>query len=208
MERESRSSVTEPRITFDKDGHVYTVDGETFPSVTQILGDVGIIDTRFYKHQHTLRGNIVHECTALIDNGIADADSFLDGGFGGYITAYERFKRECNFKPESIEKYVACMEHRYAGTIDRVGALGNRSVILDLKTGHKERWHELQLAAYRYAHGSTTHGIFGLYLSDDGKYKVVEHDYTKGLSVFLNALSLYRWRFGSKPNGGDSQGGV
>lgn len=208
MARESRSSITEPRIVFDKDGHVYTVDGVIFPSVTKILGDVGIIDTRFYKHQYTLRGNIVHECTALIDNGIADADSFLDGGFGGYILAYERFKRECNFKPESIEKYVACMEHRYAGTIDRVGALGTRPVILDLKTGHKERWHGLQLAGYRYAYGSNAHGILGLYLSDDGKYKVVEYDYTKELSVFFNALSVYKWRFGSKPNGGNSENGV
>ena len=208
MEREGRGSVTEPRITFDKDGHVYTADGETFPSVTKILGDVGIIDTRFYKHQHTLRGNIVHECTALIDNGLADADSFLDGGFGGYILAYERFKRECNFKPESIEKYVACMEHRYAGTIDRVGTLGYRPVILDLKTGKKEKWHEIQLAAYRYAYGSTTHGIMGLYLGEDGKYKLTEYDYEKGLGVFLNALSLYRWKSGGKPNGGASKGGV
>jgi hypothetical protein len=188
----------EPKIEFDKDGHVYTVDGETFPSVTKILGDVGIIDTRFYKHSHTLRGNIVHECTALIDNGIADADSFLDGGFAGYITAYERFKRECNFKPESIEKYVACMEHRYAGTIDRVGALGTRPVILDLKTGRKEKSHQLQLAAYRYAYKSDIHSIMGLYLSEDGKYKLIEYDYTKGINLFLNALSIYKWKMEGK----------
>ena len=36
----------------------------------------------------------------------------------------------------------------YAGTIDRVGWLGGRRFVIDIKTGGKYPWYRLQLAAY------------------------------------------------------------
>jgi hypothetical protein len=60
----------------------------------------------------------------------------------------------------------------YAGTLDRVIRMGDRTVLLDLKTGSKCRWHQLQVAAYWLAYGDPKIEAGVLYLKENKKWSL------------------------------------
>jgi len=135
-------------LTLDDD-HVYRLNGMPYdgPSNTQVLKDMGIIDTTYYNMDAAWRGTAVHEMTALYDEYEGDFHwPSVDSSYVGYVRGWEKFILESGFKPCAglIEKPV--LGAGYCTTIDRVGILNGRCVVLEIKTGICPKWVGLQTA--------------------------------------------------------------
>ena len=62
-------------LQFRAEDHSYHVNGVRLPSVTEILKDVGLIDTTFFAPEHAERGTRVHEATVFWDETGMDDDT-------------------------------------------------------------------------------------------------------------------------------------
>lgn len=110
------------RLIFFDDTHTYTVDGEEFPSVSEIsrfasrevYGEV----SQFNLDNACSRGSAVHKATEILDKyGKCECDEDIES----YIRAYVQFRKDFGIKDYAhIEKPLANEELKYAGTIDRI----------------------------------------------------------------------------------------
>ena len=110
------------RLIFFDDTHTYTVDGEEFPSVSEIsrfasreiYGEVN----QFNLDNACSRGSAVHKATEILDKyGKCECDEDI----APYIQAYVQFRKDFGIKDYAhIEKPLAHEELKYAGTIDRI----------------------------------------------------------------------------------------
>lgn len=192
-------------LEFDAVKHAYyVVDGgskKRAPSVTQIMQKTGIIDTRWYNDQAMIRGTYVHEACHYLDEDDLDVDG-LSPDIAPYVHAYIDFKKNSGFIPKLIEQRVYSRTHGFAGTLDRIGILNGRMVLIDLKSGYMPGWVGIQTAAYQIAVTEMCllgelpkellpTACFGLQLKKDGKYSL-----SKELSDPMNRqdfLAALRW---------------
>ena len=110
------------RLIFFDDTHTYMVDGEEFPSVSEIsrfasrevYGEV----SQFNLDNAASRGSAVHKATEILDKyGKCECDEDIEP----YIRAYVQFRKDFGIKDYAhIEKSLAHEELKYAGTIDRI----------------------------------------------------------------------------------------
>jgi hypothetical protein len=110
------------RLIFFDDTHTYTVDGEEFPSVSEIsrfasrevYGEV----SQFNLDNACSRGSAVHKATEILDKyGKCECDEDIEP----YVRAYVKFRKDFGIKDYAhIEKALAHEELKYAGTIDRI----------------------------------------------------------------------------------------
>jgi hypothetical protein len=110
------------RLIFFDDTHTYTVDGEEFPSVSEIsrfasrevYGEV----SQFNLDNACSRGSAVHKATEILDKyGKCECEEDI----APYIQAYVQFRKDFGIKDYAhIEKALANEELKYAGTIDRI----------------------------------------------------------------------------------------
>lgn len=131
-------------VDFDSSNHSYRLDGAPLPSVTQILGAVGL-STDWDRMPPAVRaaaeakreiGSAVHEACALCDAGSLSWGSLDDAVFG-YVEAWERYVRQRGIVEWLlVETPLAHPVLRYAGTPDRVGrTLAGELVLVDVKCG-------------------------------------------------------------------------
>lgn len=179
-------------LTFDAEKHLYRLDGQALPSVTQVLQGVGLIDRTWFTEYARTRGTYVHEAARLFDENDLDWES-LDPAIRMYVLAYCDFRATTNWPLSDIELPVASATYGYAGTIDRVFNTTPIRTVIDIKTGQPEPWHDLQLAAYAAALGEPCKRV-GLYLSDDGKWTTKTYSERAAESVFLSALAIFNWK--------------
>lgn len=186
-------------LKFEEEGHVYTFDGEVVPSVTQMLEPL-------YSYtgipQHVLmaaadRGTAVHLACEYHDNGeLGEVEESLQG----YIDGWIQFIEDTKFEIELVENQIFHPLYRYAGTIDRVGNLAGRRVVLDIKTTKKLMpVAGPQLAAYLEAWNYSNpdfqaDGRYVVQLKDDGTYVMHEHEDATDLQIFMSCISIMRWR--------------
>jgi len=186
---------------FSEADHVYTLDGNKLPSVTGLLTDQGIIDTKFFTVAGRDRGTAVHKALQFLDEGDLDT-STVDEDLDGYIAAYKRFKKETGFviDDNGIELSLYHPVHWFAGTLDRKGKLFGRNAIVDLKTtaGKIEDWVGLQLGGYEALVVANYKGWEGdryaLQLKKDGKYKLHPFYEPTDSIVLCNMASIYNWK--------------
>lgn len=184
-----------PIFTFDPNEHRYYLDGVEIPGVTSILKEVGLSQFWGGFTEAAWRGLHVHEAAELLDLNDLDWNSVYPK-WAGYVHAYDRFKRDKGFVPELIEYQTYHPQFRFAGTIDRRGMLtelGERRVILDLKTGVEEDWHRWQTAGYLVLGGPSwaLDRRGDLYLHEDGTYSPIHwHDDNADIRTFLSALTV------------------
>lgn len=136
-----------PTVEFDSFAHTYRLNGDPVPSVTQVLGAVGL-STDWDRMPPAVRaaaeakrgvGQAVHEACALLDAGSLSWGTLDDAVFG-YVEAWERYVRERGIiEWLLIEKPLAHDALRFAGTPDRIGrTLSGQVVQPDLKCGDPE----------------------------------------------------------------------
>ena len=164
-------------LIFYDQGHIYKLDGETIPSVSEL--------TRFISReiygtvsQYTLdnaasRGTKVHKlCEALDKYGEIECPEDISG----YVKAYVAFLREHKPEWKYIEKPIYHTTRLYAGTIDRYGTISGKRALVDIKTSHKiqKPLYTAGQNLYRMALREPVDAIYILHLKPDGKYKLVE----------------------------------
>ena len=181
------------KVEFDPEKHLYTVDGEPFPSVTQVLLSEGFVDTQWFTDYGRERGSLAHLCIHYEDTGELD-EATVDPALAPYLAAYRRFKRESGFVVSSSEVPLANPVYRFAGTPDKFGTFRDAEcALLDVKTGAMPPWAAIQTAAYELLKGSP-YKRFGLQLKADGSYKLHPFKDRQDKQIFLSTLAVYQWK--------------
>ena len=137
------------KLTFEQSGHVYRVDGRVVPGVSSVIARGGWIDDvrAFYTEESQRRGTRVHRACLDIDLGSFSGEAFeVDAGF---IESYLQWRRLVRPVWSTLETLRYSKHYDLCGCADRVGVDGSgRPLVLDLKTGAKQKWHRYQLALY------------------------------------------------------------
>lgn len=154
--------------------HKYSLNGRALMGVSSVLNVISPFD--YGNEVAMLRGTAVHMATEYYDKGTLDPES-LDPALVGYLAAWKKFRNETGFAPDpsEIEVMVADYVLGVAGTYDRFGKMGGRSVLLDIKTGSKHWRYDIQVVAYdflrqRWFAVPEADAVGTVYLHEDGGY--------------------------------------
>lgn len=186
---------------FDK-GHVYLLDGERLPCVSDLcrfLHREVYQDAPVWQMEAAAeRGSIVHAATESLDKQgtVSVAEEYRP-----YVQAYATFRREHDVKWELIEYATYHPAHRFAGTIDRYGVVDGLLTLLDIKTTYRvyKPLCSASLNLYRLmleAQGKGVEKLLILHLKKDGTYKLIpfELDDTVPLALITLHTALQRRR--------------
>jgi len=183
-------------LNFRPDDHVYELDGEELPSVSEIIR---FITREIYSEidQATLdraadRGTRAHKATEVLDKyGEADCDDDIIP----YVSAYIKFRSEHDCEYDKIEWSTYNPEEMYACTLDRAGVIDGKRCILDIKTTYTI--HKVPVAAqltlYKNAvekQGQKVEKLYVLQLKKDGTYSLKEIPEDQDLATAC--LTLHR----------------
>ncbi|MGH7935936.1 MAG: hypothetical protein ACREF8_02885 [Chthoniobacterales bacterium] len=189
-------------IEFDEESHTYFVDGETVPSVTQILKAEGVVDDRWFTEFGRWRGSAVHRAIHLAAENRLDRRS-LDPRIKPYLKAAESFQKTTKFFPAMVEQQVWEEAFRYCGTLDAVGYFASANpcephILVDYKTYDPQPWTALQLAAYgRALDPKAVFRRIAVCLASDGTYRLKEFvltEYVADVNTFLAMTVSHRWK--------------
>jgi len=184
--------MTSPSLKLNKE-HQYSLDGKPIDGLTATLKEAGLI--RSSDEWYMTKGTAIHLATEYYDKGTLDED-ILDPQIKPYLESWKRFRKDQNYTPFYIEKSLFDPIYLYAGTIDRLP-------LVDLKSGVKEKWHELQLAGYWNL--CIVNGFFEqckkpitIYLRKDGSSPEVisysKKEMKDAFQAFLCFLHTARWK--------------
>lgn len=184
-------------LTFDRPTHTYQWNGETVPSVTQILGqltDLSMIPRDVLERKRQI-GTWVHEAIELDLAGDLDESSIGDD-WSGYFKGWRKFQAESGFVMLENEQKVYSPKYRYAGTLDLFGDLPKlgRSLIDTKCTATIYPAVGPQTAAYAEARGTQKAKRFALQLKPNGTYNLHPCADRGDFGVFAAALTLFNWR--------------
>lgn len=189
-------------LTFLEKDHTYLLDGEELPCVSDLCR---FLHREIYKdapkwqmEAAAERGTAIHSATQTLDAlGRAEiAEEYLP-----YLKAYKAFLQECRPSWDMIEQPLYHPEYRYAGTVDRFGALCGEAALVDIKTTYTvyKPLCRAQLNLYRLiliARGYLVHRMYILHLKRDGTYKLIPMETDEPLAHALitihNALRKKR----------------
>ena len=179
-------------LIFDENEHRYSILGNweiEVPSVTQLLKFGNIVDYDFLDISYANIGTEIHKMTELMDEGLYPRD-LAEGRVQASMLAYEAFLEDHEVVWEDSEKQFFSERGFYAGTIDRIGTVDGKRMIVDIKSGSKVRWHALQLAGY--ADGEDL-PLASLYLAGfDYRFHIWSaKDVALAKSVFESLLEVY-----------------
>lgn len=164
------------KIEFDKEKHIYYVNGIRVPGVSEILESVGVSNmSRVPEHileRACKYGNAVHSMTALCDIGHLD-EWGLDDGLRKDLEGWDKFKQENGVSMKHIESIVYSKKYNFIGTLDRVadlqsGIYAGHTGILDVKTPT-----EISLAAYAQL------DAYDIAYKENGAYNLKEQEFVK-----------------------------
>ena len=164
-------------VKFDSENHIYTVDGKVVPSVTQILDllsyeEFGKIDKSTLDYA-SKRGTAIHEATESLDMGL---EAEIDAETEPYVKAYMDFTRD--YKPTwlGIEEMVYHPEFEFCGTIDRLGKIGNKFIVMDIKTvSSPDRLTYTKVCMQTFMYSlclEDKYETYALFLKKDGTYRL------------------------------------
>lgn len=199
------------QLVFEPEGHVYSVDGETLPSVTGIVDSADMFPFGRANESPTFymeRGRAVHSACQFDDEGTLD-ESSVDEIAIPRLEAWRKFRRESKVKIIANETPLWHPRLRYAGTLDRLVIWDGRFCILDLKCGKDVPAYGIQTAGYELltelpesmeALGLSKPllGIkirrWGVHLADTGRYEIIEHEGLEDRAVFKACLRIHEWK--------------
>lgn len=175
-----------------------------WPRVTQILKDAGLIDVSWFEPRHSRRGRLVDAACNILGKGCVIDPAWWHGASGEpgrdddytrhevcrpFIDAYLSFLRETGFTMTHCAVEVRNTVVRVIGHIDQIGTLDTGlQALVDIKTGGESKWHPLQLGGYHPAVIETLKIVpvrYNLYLTDDGKYRLVRRHDARDINEFL-----------------------
>jgi hypothetical protein len=177
--------------TFDPLHHVYTIDGQPVPSVTQVLSAMvpqWQPDDPWYME----RGTAVHAAGALI--AYDDLGEF-DPVIAPQVEACRLFYKDFRPVVRHVEEPVYSKLYRFAGTLDLGADITGKPTLIDWK-GSLPKSVQWQLGAYSIAAretlGTNYKTGFGVELRNDGTYKKGEtYDLVRAGREFLGFLTAF-----------------
>lgn len=176
-------------IEFNAADHTYRDAEGEIPSVSAILKCAGYV--RDYPNSSGAdRGTKIHQLTEDFDMGITE---IRYPELEDYLEGYRMFRAQNPCIWKYCEEIVFDPIKRFAGTLDRAGKLNDLDIILDIKSGSREKWHALQLAAYKTALNNVDFRDwkkYCLYLKPNG-YDLVEHTAESAEIAFNAAVVTY-----------------
>lgn len=186
-------------LEFDKSAHAYTLNGQSVPSVTQILEPLEMLDgiPVYVLEAARERGQFVHEAMALLVRDALDWSS-LDVSLVPYIEGGKRFMDESGLVVIASEMRVACQRLRCAGTLDLFAQWRECECLIDFKaTAAFPPTVGPQTAAYERLYQSMFGGRprkrYCVQLKP-GDYRVHPLTDPADWSVFQSCLNIYHWR--------------
>lgn len=196
-------TVNDPRLRFDAEAHAYWLDERRLPSVTQILGDVGVADfsSPHFTEDVKERGSAIHRMIALDVEEALDEDAVPEA-LAPYLAGWRSFLSESGAEIEFWERPVCDPELGFAGTLDGVVVLPQtgikRRTVIDVKRALYPSAGPQVSAYVRCARAlytqPTVFNRAALVLPGDGGYRLVPLVEPNDDHVFLAALRLYHWR--------------
>lgn len=200
-------------LTLSEENHVYDLDGEELPSVSEITR---FISRELYNDipQYTLeraaeRGTNVHKLTEALDKyGSCEADEELLN----YLTAYVDFRNKYPAVWEKIEFSTFNETERYGMTVDRYGELNGKKILVDIKTSSSIQTIAVtaQLTLYKMGLESQGYQVDELYcvqLKKDNRFvfKKIEPDYELASACLILHSRLTKRKRKNKQNKWDSE---
>jgi len=181
-------------LSFSEEGHVYTYDGKPLVSVTEALRRAGMIDATWFTPESRERGRLVHQAVHYVNEAALDWDS-VDPRIEGYVRAHERFLKESGLEVIAAELRVAHPLYFFGGTLDLIGWLNGRLMLIDDKTGHPQAWASLQTAGYALCIDEKNIDRRTLWLQEDGRYMLSSAYRDVGdFKVFQAAVACAAWQ--------------
>lgn len=184
---------SDPKCEFDPATHTYRIDGKVVPSVTQVLQEAGLIDTRWYTDEARERGQNIHTITELWDRGTLKT-SAVPEELRGYLAAWRKFLGDTGAEVVENECQVWNTLYMYGGTLDRKVIWNKCDWIGDIKSGAANAWEAYQTAAYAGAMppDRPPPRRFAIHLRPNGTYVPPrEHkDFKHDFDVFRAALVI------------------
>ena len=176
---------------FYPESHRYELDGVELHSVTRMIAEMVDPPKPWWTEEHRIRGQEVHTLTAQYDLG-EPLDPELKEKHLGRLNAWMRFRSDTGFKPELIEHRVYNESYRYAGTLDRWGFWhGDRSVILDIKSGEPSWSTSFQLWLYDECLPEKSSEHIAVQLCEDGSWKPHQFGALPDRAWALAMVALY-----------------
>ncbi len=177
------------------ENHIYRIDGEITPGVTEVLSPLGSFDMLRPGIIEPAQefGKITHDTIHLYDtNNLAEFDPALQP----WMDAWERCKQEHKIKILHSEPMYHSRIYRFCGEPDKVVLIDGCPAIIDLKTGLPAPYVGLQLAGYAILVEENLGILFkktkriSVYLHGEGKkgYKWQAHTTKTDKQEFLTLL--------------------
>lgn len=173
----------------------YGDDQGRYWSVSQVC-EVVSGGCQYYAHGSDERGEDLHVIFSLAVGHSVGWCSPPDvpQEYLGYYDGMRRWIDEARPSPS----YLECMRKHaklgYAGKMDFVGSIRDELGVLDLKTGVPQKWHAVQVEAYKQLVDRAAKKWI-LYVRKDGTFKQVPVKAApKDWAVFQNGLSILNWR--------------
>lgn len=158
------------------------------PRVTEILKATGLIDDRFYTVAGRDRGTAIHKATESMDILGLLADDFPQ--YAEKLKTWEAWKAETGAQIEAMEEGVETDD--YIGRFDRIVTVYGSRWILDIKSGAKQPWHKVQVAAYAMATGIDRALLIYLGMGKRGREVQVEWDMPEAQAKWVWCLNKYK----------------
>ena len=181
-------------INFDEASHTYTTEIEgtkmVVPSVSTIISHILELDYSGIDPFYADRGTAVHKAVELLIADNLDEES-LDEEVIPFFKAYQKFVKETKFKAQESEVRVFNKNLWVAGTLDLIGSIGGKRVLMDIKTGQKHKWHHLQTAGYALLSDNENIKRYCLYLTKKETYKLEPHESISDYSLFKSMAEVY-----------------
>lgn len=172
-------------LEFNAEKHEYDVLGTKLPSVTEICAPLTYskyhLDNAMVE-QAARRGSVIHELCASYDRGDLEHEETVPADDAQYLLAWIKFCHDYQAKWEYVE--IPMATRSFAGTIDRIGIIDGKRVIVDIKTtASMDRANKISLCAQIMGYVflswdndfdcSYSHSM-GVQLKKDGTYSVIK----------------------------------
>jgi len=167
------------------------------PRVTEILRKIGI--AKRYDGIDPIYAEIGTASALAIKLDIEGQldESSLDDLVKPRLDAFRKFRQETGYSPRYCELSLVSDKHGYRGTLDHLGVLNGKCVLLDTKCSQVVQPEtDLQLMGYYWLLWEQDYGSVqkrgALRLGRDGEWELVWYDTDP--MVWFAVLEIYRWK--------------
>lgn len=181
-----------PEIQTDENNRLFAVDGIRYPSVSDVLQNMGFIDTTWLSEQGRDNGSRRHKVCEL-DNLDDLIEESVDPADKPFLSASRQNKADTGIQIHEVEQRRYNHVYRFCGKPDMLVMFRGHQEIWDIKTGNKMPHYKYQIGGYLSLYDDCFYGRC-VYLKPNGRYKLGERYGSKERREFLQINAVYQMR--------------